>query len=945
MPKLYDLEAYARCARRCAADGVVLLKNDGEALPLAAGTCVALFGRSQYNYYKSGTGSGGMVNTRSVAGVKEALEEDLRFTLEPGLSALYDAWIRDHPFDPGQGWAHEPWFQEEMPITAEIAAKAAQAADAAIVLIGRTAGEDQDNRDDKGSWRLTDAEEAMLAAVTGAFSRTVVLLNVGNIMDMSWVARYDPAAVAYIWQGGQEGGRGVVDVLSGDVDPAGRLPDTIAASVQDYPSTPNFGSLTRNIQQEDIYVGYRYFETFAKEKVLYPFGFGLSYTDFAIIPENMVRSDNAVELRISVTNTGARAGRQVVQAYLEAPQGLLGKPARTLAGFRKTRLLQPGASETVVITVPDIAMASYDDAGKTSFRSAWVMEAGDYVLYVGADVRDAREAGRFTLPETRCIRQLEEALAPAVSFARMVPARDGKGDFTPAYETAPLASLSPQELRRQALPEEIPQTGDRGIVLRDVAEGRASLRDFIAQLTDEDLTCLVRGEGMGSPKVTPGCGGAFGGVTDRLLGFGIPIGCCSDGPSGIRMDSGRTAFALPIGTCLASTWDEELLQELFAWEGLELRKNRIDVLLGPGMNLHRHPLNGRNFEYFSEDPLLSGRCAAAELRGMHSRGVTGTIKHFAMNTQEAGRHTVEHVASERAVRELYLRGFEIAVREGGATAVMTTYGPVNGFYTSSNYDLVTRVLRGEWGFDGIVMTDWWARGNDEGCPGDRGNMAAMIRAQNDLYMVASSSADNSNADNSLASLTAGTVTRAEYQRTAANICRFLMRMPVFARFIGVGDELDRALASEPDEEDLVFAEMIDCRLNKNGCGAVDVSSVDTARGKTSMVSVAIRDRGIYRLRFVLRAKQGLGSLAQIPLSVHVNRDLAGQITLTGADTDWRAVELTLPPVFATFFLRLYFAQAGLEIRELTIEMVQSLEAEIRRISAGVHDADPSLPAD
>ena len=285
--KLFDLDQYAKCARLCAAEGVVLLKNDNNTLPLEPGTTIALFGRSQYNYYKSGTGSGGMVNTRYVMGVKEALEEDERFRLESGLKSLYDAWIKDHPFDPGKGWASEPWFQAEMPITDEIAGDAAKAADAAIVLIGRTAGEDQDNKDAAGSWRLTEDEEQMLKAVTGAFRKTIVLLNVGNIIDMSWVEKYDPAAVAYIWQGGQEGGRGVVDVLSGDVNPDGHLTDTIAKSISDYPAAANFGSLKRNIQQEDIYVGYRYFETFAPEKVLYPFGYGLSYTDFSITPERI----------------------------------------------------------------------------------------------------------------------------------------------------------------------------------------------------------------------------------------------------------------------------------------------------------------------------------------------------------------------------------------------------------------------------------------------------------------------------------------------------------------------------------------------------------------------------------------------------------------------------------------------------------------------------------
>ena len=936
--KCFDLDQFARCARHCAAEGVVLLKNERKALPLAEGTTVALFGRSQYNYYKSGTGSGGMVNTRYVIGVKEAIEEDGRLTLEKGLQHTYDEWIREHPFDVGQGWANEPWHQEEMPVDDALAESAAQNADAAIVLIGRTAGEDQDNRDAEGSWRLTDAEEKMIEAVSKAFPRTIVLLNTGNIIDMRWVKKYDPAAVAYIWQGGQEGGRGVLDVLMGDVNPAGRLADTIAATVADYPSATNFGSGKQNIQQEDIYVGYRYFETFAPEKVIYPFGYGISYTDFDIQTEHFSRDAEGVSISANVTNTGERPGRQVVQVYLEAPHGQLGKPVRVLAGFVKTGVILPGQSETVKIDIADRIMASYDDAGKTPYRSAWVMEAGDYILHVGANIRDTGEAGRFTLEETKCVCQLEEALAPVQPFDRMIPRRDEHGKLCQAWEPVPMAQQNAQERRARMLPQEIPQTGDQGIILKDVAEGRASMDAFIAQLSDEDLVCIVRGEGMSSPKVTPGCGGAFGGVTDRLLHFGIPVGCCSDGPSGIRMDSGKKAFSMPNGACLASTWDTALQEELYAWEGLELRKNKIDVLLGPGMNLHRHPLNGRNFEYFSEDPLLTGKCAAAQLRGLHRRNVTGTIKHFIMNTQETGRHTVEHVASERAIRELYLRGFEIAVKEGGAHAVMSTYGPVNGFYTSSNYDLLTHILRGEWGFDGIVMTDWWAKGNDEGAPGDPGNMAAMIRAQNDLYMVTGSAEDNTNHDNSAEALAAGTVTRAEYQRSAANICRFLMGKPAFGRFVGNEDALERQLAAEMDEEDLSYEKLVDCRLDADGNGEVDVSEIDTGRGKTTMVSVAIRERGIYHLQLTVRAASGLGSLAQIPLTILKDHQPAGQITLTGADTTWRTIDIDLAPGISTFFLSFYFAQAGMELGSVKISMKESLEEKIRRMLSRVEEA-------
>lgn len=308
---------------------------------------------------------------------------------------------------------------------------------------------------------------------------------------------------------------------------------------------------------------------------------------------------------------------------------------------------------------------------------------------------------------------------------------------------------------------------------------------FIAQLSPEDLAAIVRGEGMCSIKVTPGTAAAFGGVSDNLLGFGIPVGCCADGPSGIRMDNGSHATQVPIGTLIACTWDEALAEELFAGIGEEMVQNQVDALLGPGINIHRHPLNGRNFEYFSEDPLLTGKMAAAVVRGIGSKGVHATIKHFACNSQETGRHIVNSVVSQRALREIYLKAFEIAVKEGKAQSVMTSYNPVNGYWTASNYDLTTTILREEWGFDGIVMTDWWANINDvvDGGEGSRQRTADMVRAQNDIYMVVNNNGAEINAfgDDTIKALDTGRLIVGELQRCAQNICRFLINTPAFGR--------------------------------------------------------------------------------------------------------------------------------------------------------------------
>ncbi len=927
--KLFDTKKFAAVARRAVAEGIVLLKNDDNVLPLDSGTKIALFGRSQFNYYKSGTGSGGMVNTSYVVGVREALEADDRFTLNQGLKDTYDSWIKDHPFDAGQGWASEPWYQQEMQITEQIAKDAAEESDVAIVLIGRTAGEDQDNSNTQGSYLLTDEEEEMLSNVTAVFDKTIVLLNVGNIIDMKWVEKYNPTAVAYIWQGGQEGGNGVLDVLSGDVNPTGRLTDTIAGDIEDYPSTVNFGGNKCNSQKEVICLGYRYCETFAKDMVLYPFGYGLSYTTFKIQPAGFTYAPNEVELEIEVTNTGDRKGQQVVQVYVSKPQGVLGNPVRELVGFAKTKELEPGETENVNIVITNYQLSSYDDSGVTGHKSAYVMQAGEYSFFAGENVREAEFAAGFTLEEAEVIEQLEEAMAPVVDFERLKPTeQDGKFVYT--YENVPTATLDPAIIRKKCLPSE-KTTNESGLKLVDVLDEKCSIDDFIAQLSNEELCCIVRGEGMSSPKVTPGCGGAFGGVTESLLDKGIPVACCTDGPSGIRMDCGKKAFAMPNGTCLACAWNLELTEELYNWEGLELRKNKIDVLLGPGMNIHRNPLNGRNFEYFSEDPFVTGKNAAAQLKGMHKYGVTGTIKHFAMNTQETGRHTVEHVASERAIREIYLKGFEIAVKEGNAHAVMTTYGSVNGYYTSSNYDLVTKILRGEWGFDGIVMTDWWAKGGHS-YKGNNADMASIVRAQNDLYMVTGSAEDNSNKDNLKEELESSALTRAELQRCAANICKFIIEKPVFARYICRNNEIDQQLALEADDEELAYDEMLLCQIDESGVANINPVDIKTGRNSTNMITVSFKERGDYKLKMTVRAN-AVSELAQIPLSVFRDKELVKMVTLTGEDKDWKTVEIPFEECAMTFFLKLYFAQDGMEIKDIRFELIKSREEEFRLMFA------------
>lgn len=904
MKRTLDWDKYLETSARAVSGGIVMLKNDG-ALPLKQGGTAAVFGRIQLHYYKSGTGSGGMVNVSKVIGITDGLL-DAGYKLDEQLLNAYREWDEQNPFDYGEGWGGEPWSQKEMPLTDELVGGAASRADAAIVIIGRTAGEEMDNKLEKGAFLLSDLEEDMLRRVTSAFDKTVVLLNTGGLIDMSFMDRYPVSAVMYVWQGGMVGGAGTAAVLTGEVSPSGKLPDTIAYEISDYPSDKFFGSGDMDCYGEDIYVGYRYFETFAKDRVRFPFGFGMSYTSFDITASDFKLDGNKVTGSVNVKNTGSTPGREVVQIYCSAPQGKLGKPARVLCGFDKTRTLQPGESQTLSFEIPLESVASYDDSGVTGHKSAWILEQGGYVFYAGADVRSASEAYSLTLPET-VVRQCKSALGPLTAFKRMVNS-SGK----PEFEDVPLTGEAfPHDHAK--LPAEIPQTGDRGIRLADVVSGKNTLEEFTAQLTDYDLSCIIRGEGMGSPKVTAGTAAAFGGVSDTLTALGIPCACCDDGPSGMRLDCGTKAFSLPNGTLLASTFDRPLMTELFTFMGLEMHTNQVDCLLGPGMNIHRHPLNGRNFEYFSEDPYLTGEMASAELAGLHSTGAEGTIKHFCGNNRETRRHFLDSVISERALREIYLRGFEKAVKKGGAKSVMTTYGQVNGVWTAGNYGLVTGILHDDWGFDGFTMTDWWANINRRGKAPDKSDFAAMAMAQNDVYMVTADGAACN--DNTLDSLKSGELTRGELQRNAMNILRFLTTTHAMKRVMGCDDETEiinrPADAGDVDSTDIEFHD-IDEDLT------LDLTGITTEKGSSYAFGLNVSKPGVYKV--TLTASSTLSELAQTSVSIFALGSPCGMFTFNG--TGGAPVSQTKDVKFLSNFMsiRLYFGGSGLKTQSIRFEL-------------------------
>lgn len=911
MERILDWNKYLDSAAKMVSEGIVMLKNDNNALPLDTDKEVAVFGRIQFHYYKSGTGSGGMVNVTKVVNILDGLIDN-GVKVNEKLLGTYRKWDKENPFDLGEGWGGEPWSQKEMPLDEGLVKETAKSCETAIVIIGRTAGEEQDNRLEAGSYLLSDDEIEMLTVVRKHFKKVVLLLNVGNIIDMTDINRIAPDAVLYVWQGGMTGGKGTADVLTGKVSPSGKLPDTIASKASDYPSDANFGrEKNRDIYAEDIYVGYRYFETFAKEKVLYPFGFGLSYTEFEIKTEKAEITEGAVKLSVSVKNIGSYKGKEVIEVYCEAPQGRLGKAARVLCGFEKTRELVPQEEQAVEIAVDIAKLASYDDSGVTGNKSCYVLEAGKYKFYVGSDVRSAEYACSFEQGEDLVTERLTQSLAPVESFERIKPVCEG-GAFSIGREAVPVSEVDESARRLEKLPKEIAYTGDKGIKLWDVKNGKNTMDEFIAQLSDYDLSCIIRGEGMGSPRVTAGTASAFGGVSENLNGFGIPAGCCSDGPSGMRLDCGTKAFSLPNGTMIASSFNKELTSELFTFMGLEMAANKVDCLLGPGMNIHRHPLNGRNFEYFSEDPFLTGKMAAAELKGMAGAGVTGTIKHFCANNRETNRHFIDSVVSERALREIYLKGFEIAVKEGGASSVMTTYGRVNGLWTAGNFDLNTVILREEWGFKGFTMTDWWANINVRGKEPDKTDFAAMARAQNDVYMVCPDGEKND--DNTLAALENGGIERCELQRNAANICGFLLHTNALKRAEGIGDTvkvINREDEEQEDDKPVQFYK-VDRDIT------LDLSDVDTKKGTSYSFALDLSNFGIYRV--IVTASSTQSELAQIPMTLFSMGTAVGTFTFNG--TGGKAVSMEKEtPMFSRFTtFRIYFAQNGLDLHSIRFEL-------------------------
>lgn len=827
--------AHGQLSRRMAGECVVLLENDG-ALPLTRRGNVALFGNGARATIKGGTGSGD-VNTRSNVTVEDGLNE-------AGYTVTTTAWLeRSAAHRAAARKAYLEWvptaakelgtteflvsfsspFLEPAPVDITPEDIAASRSDTAVYVISRNSGEGCDRRNRPGDYLLYEEEKAQLAQLGAAYEKLILVLNVGGVLDLSPVQDIPGInAVVLMSQLGNLGGHALADVLSGDVNPSGKLTDTWAKQYSDYPSSQGFshndGDVNDEYYTEGIYVGYRYFDSFAVEP-LYPFGFGRSYTTFAIHTDSVTVEGEQVRVIVSVTNTGSVPGKEVVQLYHTAPGGALPKPYQELTAFAKTKLLSAGETETLTITFPARSMASYSEA-----QAAWVLEPGDYLLRVGSSSRNTAIAAALRLSE-QVITVQAKNLFPLDAAMEEITAPMLRKLAVPA--DVPVAELNAADIPTQTIAyqgKRQPYATDKTetLTMADVKAGRCTIEELTAQLTVDELAQLCvgtlrteNGSIVGNASyLVPGAAGDTSSVV--MASRGVKNMILADGPAGLRLqpvfktdkegrilpggeimgdisvpfdpqyteENSNTYYqyctAIPIGWALAQSWNSPMLEEIGSMVGEEMEQFGVDLWLAPAMNIHRNPLCGRNFEYFSEDPVVAGRAATAITRGVQRHAGKGTtIKHFAANSQEDNRYFTNSHISERAIREIYIKGFEIAVKESQPLSIMTSYNLLNGIHTANSYDLIQAAARDEWGFEGTVMTDWYT---SQDVPEFTGGMAHIypisastgcVYAGNDMQMPGC----QKNVDDLVEAVTAGTavdgyaITLADLQFNAANMLR------------------------------------------------------------------------------------------------------------------------------------------------------------------------------
>ncbi len=706
-----------KTAEKIESEGIVLLKNEKNFLPLT-GKKLNIFGAGSVCPFYGGAGSGA-ITTDDPVSLYEAFEaENIEYNSE--LRQLYEKHCLSNELPKTDNTVINNLLQvllakntlEEMDpkyLTNDLIERAVNFSDTAVIVISRTSAEGSDHTVETLS--LSVDEKAMVEKVTAAFQNVVVLFNIGNVMEMGWIDEYESIkAAAIIWIPGEFGMSAVPQVLNGKVNPSGRLTDTIAYSIEDHPSNECFGSNSYDggdhfvEYYEGIYVGYRYFETFAKDKVQYPFGYGLSYTTFE--KEILSTDFNAetINVEVKVKNSGSIAGKEVVQLYYSAPytQGGIEKSAICLGGFAKTDVLEPGDSETLTISFKTDDMASYD----YKINEAWVLEQGTYKIIVADNVRNHIESFDFTVEETKIIKndsvtgtEIENLFDDVYSGYEIM----SRADVNATYPVLRQLKKDDYLVDVDKIPEpvtegEAPKMGvvyDEPITLQDVAEDDSLWDKFLDQLTFEEMTMLVINGGYETHGV------------ERL---GIPHTMDNDGPSSVKGRNGLvytdSGTAYPCATAIGCTWNTELAYEMGKGAGMEAADMGTDTWYAPGANIHRNPRGGRNFEYFSEDPIVSGIMAAEIIKGANSENLVTTIKHYALNDQETHRNGVFTWCDEQAMREIYLKAFEIPVKEAQPKGIMSAYNRIGTKWCGSSSALLNDLLRDEWGFEGFVVSDY-----------------------------------------------------------------------------------------------------------------------------------------------------------------------------------------------------------------------------------------------